>query len=207
MKGKCKNRQQELNLLVSRMTEGDLAAFSAIYRMYYNKLFRYGNIILPEAGTVEDVIQDLFVWILKNPQKLKRVIDFEIYLFQSLKNNLIAFKRKNNYSKTLLYQFSNTDSPHSYEKGIEHKLIETENQEFNKNWVKKKLDELPTHQKEIIYLRYYQGLSYEEIAAVHSTSKQVIRNYVSRAVKRIRRLSEMEKLSFILWLSLVAFCS
>ncbi|MCB0629636.1 MAG: sigma-70 family RNA polymerase sigma factor [Lewinella sp.] len=198
------NRRQNLSILISRMVAGDEKAFCAIYQIYYNKLLRYGNIILPEIQLVEDAIQDLFVWILENPQKIKKINNFEVYLFQSLKRNLRDHAKKKGRSKALLEQISKARSPRLFQDSIELKIIEQEDLELKKNWVEQKLEQLPAHQKEIIFLRYYQDLSYDEIAAIVSTSNQVIRNFVARALKRIRQLGSLEKL----WLlfSLAVFC-
>ncbi len=80
--------------LVSRVADGDEQAFGEIYLHFYNKLLRYGCIILPSLDTVTDAVQDLFVWILRNPGKIRCVENFEIYLFQSLKRNLQQAMKK-----------------------------------------------------------------------------------------------------------------
>ena len=181
------------------MVAGDEESFCAIYQLYYNKLLRYGHIILPEIQIVEDVIQDLFIWILENPDKLKEVHNFEIYLFQSLKRNLI---KKRGHSNIILKQIPHNGSIHPFQNSIEFTIIQEEDEELKKNWIEHTLEQLPTHQKEILFLRYYQDLNYDEIAEIVSTSNQVIRNFVARALKRIRQLGSLEKLWFLFFLTL-----
>jgi RNA polymerase sigma-70 factor (ECF subfamily) len=58
--------------------------------------------------------------------------------------------------------------------------------------IKKKLakaiDKLTKRQKEIIFLKFYSGLSYEEISEVTSIKNQSIRNITSNALKKLRIL-------------------
>lgn len=202
---KQKNCQtNELNYLLSRLQEGDVKAFGIIYGLFYNKLLRYGNIILSDNKVVEDAIQDLFVWILQNPQSIQKVNNFEVYLFQSLKKNLIAHIKTNGRHKTILHHLFYKKEAILFQHSIEHKLIQEESLAYNKNWVKQKIDNLPARQKEILFLRYYEGLSYDEIAEITSLSNQIIRNYVARALKQIRKLGKLDKILFFIFCFLFA---
>lgn len=191
-----------LDSLIARLVAGEVEAFGVIYRIFYNKLLRYGTIITPETEIVEDAIQDLFMWILENPQKIKKVRNFEVYLFQSLKKNLWDRLKRKNRTGAILRQFSDHQSLHSPIDNIEQQIISKEQQAFDKDWVKKQINALPPRQKEIIFLRYYEELSYDEIAEIVSTSKQVVRNYVARALKQIRQADNLKKLLPLLFLHL-----
>jgi len=177
----------KLNLLIPRLVGGDVDAFSQIYVSYYPRLLRYGSIILPEPQVVGDVIQDLFVWILENPEKVKQINNLEVYVFQSLKKNLIKHIKRDGRSKRVhgILAIGSHGNPNE---NIEKRLIQAETHEFNKVWLHRRLDELPECQKEVIYLRYYEGLSYDEIAEVISKSNQVARNYASRALNQMRKI-------------------
>jgi RNA polymerase sigma factor (sigma-70 family) len=50
------------------------------------------------------------------------------------------------------------------------------------------VNQLPARQKEIIYLRIYKGLSYEEISQVMQLNYQVVRNLLSQALKSFRKI-------------------
>ena len=169
------------------MADGDQNAFCTIYRMFYKKLLRYGSIIVSDNDLVEDVIQDFFIWILEHPEKLKRIKNFEVYLFQSIKQNLSQKLKSERRKIGIIHQISKSTNSHSSSNNIEQKIIQEEQQNFNQQWVIVQLAKLPVRQKEVIFLRYYEGLSYEEIATITSTSSQVARNYASRAIKRIRQ--------------------
>jgi len=50
------------------------------------------------------------------------------------------------------------------------------------------LNKLPPRQKEIIYLKIYKGLNYEEISEVMSINYQVVRNLLCQALKTFKKL-------------------
>ncbi len=175
------------------MMKGDPAAFSKVFKHFYNPLLRYGMVILQDRRVVEDQIQDLFVWILEHPESVKKVHHFEMYLFQSLKRNLRQYMRRKDRSKKNLERWAQDDSSRRYITSFEQQKTSEENNTDLRRWVRQKLETLPPRQKEIIFLRYYQGMAYEEIAMIMSTSNQVIRNYMSRALIRIRKMRDLEK--------------
>jgi len=49
------------------------------------------------------------------------------------------------------------------------------------------LNKLPPRQKEIIYLKIYKGLNYEEISEVMSINYQVVRNLLCQALKTFKK--------------------
>ena len=49
------------------------------------------------------------------------------------------------------------------------------------------IEQLSNRQKEIIYLKFYNGLSYEEISAVTQLKYQSVRNLFSVALKELRK--------------------
>lgn len=169
------------------MTAGDLEAFKEIYVLFYNRLLNYGLVLIADKKAVEDEIQNLFIWLLEHPEKIEKVDNFEVYLFRSLKNNLLTQRTRKVRSTALAQKFSAATDQNIRTHSAEQQLIDQEQLTQTSNWIKAALADLPAHQREIIHLRFYEGLSYEEIAKMLSTSNQVVRNYVARAMKRIRK--------------------
>lgn len=128
------------------------------------------------------MIQDLFVWLLSNPSRVKNINNIEVYLFKSLKRNLLRYLT--NHDR--LHGYSAQDAEET-EVNIEESIIQQEAHDYRRKLLSKKLEKLPSKQKEVIYLRYYEGLTYDEIAEILSTTNQVVRNYVSRALAQLRK--------------------
>jgi RNA polymerase sigma factor (sigma-70 family) len=67
-------------------------------------------------------------------------------------------------------------------------LIGKQSDEERTKKILEAVNQLPARQKEIIYLRIYKGLSYEEISQVMQLNYQVVRNLLSQALKSFRKI-------------------
>jgi len=172
--------------MVALMAQGDLSAMSTVYKVFFNRLVRYGSVISPTRSIVEDAIQDIFIWLMEHPRQTRNIQNLEIYLFQSLKRNIREKIQKKGRALKIIHRYLQQNESDFYAHSIEDQIIEEEELENNRHWLDCQLASLPTHLQEALYLRFYEGLSYDEIAEIGFTSNQVVRNYVSRAIKKIR---------------------
>lgn len=169
--------------LLIKAKQGDPNAFREIYWRYYDRLIRYGCSMGADAGLVHDVTQDLFVWLFQNPSKIGTVRHFDSYLYKCLRRNIYSTLERDRRKKDNAGRFQGDEGT---ETSVESRLIETENTQAQAGWLSVQLDQLSSHQKEVIYLRFFENLSYEEMADILSVSNQVVRNSVFRALKKLR---------------------
>ncbi len=188
------NHEKPVNIgdLFQRMESGDRQAFCDIYRIFYNRLFKYGLVISDGDHTqIEDVLQDFFLEIWQNPERFSHVINHEVYLLRSVKHaTLAAMKQLAKSAKVYRIDQHLTNS-----ESMEKAIISHEQEKERLDWLEKSLEELPRRLREAIHLRFYQSLDYEEISDLMSVSKQVARNFVSRAIKRLRNNRTSERIS------------
>lgn len=170
----------------------------SLYRKYYSKLYQYGCLVHNDSVKVEDTIQNFFVWTLEHSEKLKDIKNFEAFACKAIRKNLIqriikdnrSKKNKDNYLVTLVNEKSITS--------VEKEIMQAEESSCLKMNLKNAIEKLPDKQKEIIYLKYYANFSYKEIEDIMNVSNQVARNYVSRALKKLKNSIFSEKIrSFI----------
>ena len=182
--------KEELQKLVQRLANGDATAIDILYRLYFKRLQSYGRQIAGkhQGDLVLTVIQEFYMWLVKNHQKMATIEDFEIYLFKSIRLNILNTLKKQQQKEIVAKKFidstqvvkaTTTPSP-------EEKMIAQESEQLQKKMLTQVLDQLPTYQKEVLYLRYFQNYSYKEIGAILSVSEQVARNYAYRAVKGMK---------------------
>lgn len=179
-----KKSPSQPHALIQKAQEGDQQAFQNIYQLYYDRLLRYGCSIEPDEDLVHDVIQDLFVWLLQNPNTLSEVRNLDTYLFKCLRRNIGTSAQR---ARKKRIQASKYQSDQQLEFSVESRLIQSEDQQEQSNWLHAQLNRLSPHQREVIYLRFYENLSYDEIADIFHVSNQVVRNSVYRAVKKLRK--------------------
>ncbi|MEM7373920.1 MAG: sigma-70 family RNA polymerase sigma factor [Bacteroidota bacterium] len=183
--------QIETRQLAQRLANGDAEAIEEIYRTYYQRLVYYGIQVIGKAHRleVEDTIQDFFMWLAQHYTKLKKVRDVEVYMFQSIRRNLQSRILGIHHSQRSFERYVERTLPLQETAGHspEQLYIHQEQQHGQASRIQTELANLPRYQREILYLRYFEDKSYKEIAAILSISDQVAYNYVSRAIKNLKK--------------------
>jgi RNA polymerase sigma factor (sigma-70 family) len=161
---------------------GDRSAFDSLFRQYYPFLLNYGKSICPDKDTVDDSIQDLFIELWQSRASAE-IRSLKAYLLKALKYKLFRHFRKKEFK-------SEDFIPENTAFEISHDLfiINQETEQQNTKAIINALNRLPARQKEIIYLKIYQGLSYEEVSEVMNVNYQVARNLFYQAIKSLRQI-------------------
>lgn len=175
------NQLQDITLWES-FKNGDREAFKQLFRQYYPSLFLYGCKITPDKELLEDCIQDLFTELWLSPSKTP-VQSVKAYLFKSLQYKLLKGIQKRS---KLLLSSENRELP-GFQVSHDNLIILREDQKENGEKVKTAIGQLSRRQQEIVYLRFFQNLGYEEIASVMDINYQVARNLLYQAIKALRK--------------------
>ena len=168
--------------LWAEFKEGSKSALIEIYKLAYDELFNYGMRISHNEELTRDCIHDLFVRIWSGQSQIANARNPKPYMFRILRNIVVDALKQNNAfieaSDTELYDpiFSGEDL-----------IINAEISQERSQKLKMAIEQLSNRQKEIIYLKFYNGLSYEEISAVTQLKYQSVRNLFSVALKELRK--------------------
>jgi RNA polymerase sigma factor (sigma-70 family) len=173
------------SLLWSQFVCGDEAGFTELFRHFSKPLFNYGIKIVSDKELLKECLQELFVNLWHSRQKLAPdVTSVQSYLFLSFKRLLLKKKRKG----LRIIPLSNTDSGDFLaDYSIEQLLIEKENATEQERRLLTALSQLTARQKEAIYLKFYQNMSYEEIGEVMNINYQSLRSLVYKAIKMMHQ--------------------
>ncbi len=170
-------------ILWNQFKNGDEHSFVAMFRNYYSRLFNYGSKISSDPELLEDCIQELFLDVWRSNGKAD-IISFNAYIFKAFKFKLIKQLAKKNKIASL----GSNIGENAFELSHENFII---NNEFNfarKEKILNAFQELSPRQKEIIYLKFYQDLSYEEVSEIMQISYQAARNLIYNSLKMIKNL-------------------
>jgi len=184
-----------------RIAEGDIETYEYVFKSYYPDLYGYGLKLSGRPELVKDVIQELFVMIWERRGQLDKVHFLKVYLLVSLRRRILKELYRERREMEILYD--QNDAPEIYFTA-EEIIIRNESLEEHRNELQDALNNLPPRQKEVIYLRFYNGMSYEEIEEILSINYQSIRNHVHRAIKTLREILQ-ENMPQIVVLSLLSF--
>ena len=83
---------------------------------------------------------------------------------------------------------------------IEDEIIENEREQFLNEKMIRMLEVLSPRQKEIIYYRFVEGLSYEEICQIMDMNYQSTQNLIQRSLKKLRTTFSQAEMQFVLLL-------
>lgn len=176
-------------LLWESFCKGDREAFARLFRMYYGPMFLFGLKFIADRSRLEDAIHELFIELWQSRSRAD-VVSVKAYLLKSLKYKLLKWRRSNGRPH-LIEEWS------AFEWSHENFLIEQQEDEEKKLLVLAILVQLSGRQKEIIYLKFYQNLTYAEISEIMNINYQVARNLLCQAIKAMKKLlSEMPHAHF-----------
>ncbi|WP_295962465.1 sigma-70 family RNA polymerase sigma factor [uncultured Alistipes sp.] len=174
--------------------EGDEQAFRTLYSLYEDRLFRYGIGIAHNEELVNNAIQTLFTYLFERRKRLSVPVSLYAYLASSLRRLILKelAKKRNNCLSIDQLQFVGCDF--ALEIDAEASMVRAECSEQAINGLQVALNGLTNMQREIIYLRYYEGLDNKGIAEVTGYADKTIRNVVSTALARLRKDKTLSKI-------------
>lgn len=168
-------------ILWDSFRRGDAKAFGSIYHTYVQDLYHYGCRLTSDKKLVEDAIQDMFIELWKRRTGLGDTASIKFYLLKCLRRRLvkmISFVDAVELTPDYHFEFTNS---------TEAELIAAQNKEYRVRELYDCLSFLTKRQREAIYLKYYQGLSIEEISAMMSLSLKGTYNLLSKSIVALRK--------------------
>ena len=165
----------------SAFIRGDRDAFERVYRAHGPALLRYGA-QFAEADVVEDRTQDLFVRLWQRRERLKPDVVVRAYLLVSLRNALFRSKSVAGRTDSIEDAAVTAAGPTA-----EDQLIASEVSDERASSLASAIDQLAPRERELVTLRFDQGLDYEDISEITGLNYQVARNTLSRAIKKLRK--------------------
>ncbi len=182
LKNSLSDTQSDVDLW-NAIREGHSESVVKLYKRHYRILYSYGMKTSADSELTKDCIQELFARIWANRYNLNKVKKVRSYLLQSLWNALIKEKKKIANKEG---EFDENQVQLDVVFSFEQTLIDTEEENLRLKKIKKSLSALNSNQKEVIYMLFYEGLSYKEIALRKSINLQSAKNIVHRAIQKLR---------------------
>lgn len=200
MKDEKMKNKIDINNLWIRFLNGDDKAYAQLYNLYIDDLFAYGMHFTSDRESVKDCIQEIFVDFYQNRSKQKIIENVKCYLFVALKYKLFDLFKKS----VEFYQIETIEPVFSTEYSVESLFIQTETEQCYRLKVKEILQSLSPRQHEVLYYRYVEEMSYDEIGLLMHMNYQSVRNLLHRSIQKARELVPDYAFSFLLMLQL--FC-
>jgi RNA polymerase sigma factor (sigma-70 family) len=162
---------------------GDKTAYEKLYRMHAPALLNYGYKISPNRVLIEDSIQDLFIELWQNRQRIADTTSVKFYLFKALR-----YKVNRNMKIDGFFNLQDIDDHYNELASPSHEsdLIGLEVQSMQMENLRTLIGQLPKRQQEAINLRYYHNFSNEEVAQIMGINYQSACNFLFSALRKLK---------------------
>jgi RNA polymerase sigma factor (sigma-70 family) len=178
-----------------QISKGDKSAYGKCYVFYYKKLFNYGRKFTDNIALLEDALQESLMAIWSGRDRLDKINTPHSYLFAVFRH--ILFRKINLANK--LRSIDRPESP-TPEFGIEHIIIAQEEESEMSQRLRQSMEALTSRQREAIFLRFYEGLSYEEVADMLDISVKATYKIMARALLQLKTNLSLPMLGVLLLL-------
>lgn len=167
-------------LIWEKFKAGDRRAFETIYNEYVDSLFAYGLKMTPHQALVEDAIQDTFLDIYNYGNRLRKPESLEFYLYKTLKRIIIRKLKEK-------YRFTHPDDfVMQFELKFPLEESELENLAEHTGMLKEELENLDARKRELLFLKFNSGLTYNEIGTLLDCKPDTVKKQVQRILKLLR---------------------
>ncbi|MBR5511343.1 MAG: sigma-70 family RNA polymerase sigma factor [Bacteroidaceae bacterium] len=185
--------------LVNLYLQGNNQAFDELLNRHKDRLYSYIYFIVRSRDVADDIFQETFVKAIVTLQQGRYNSDgkFSAWLTRIAHNLVIDQFRQERNENVISNDESEIDlfnNPAYSESTIEARMVNTQ---VLKD-VRRLVNSLPDNQREVIYMRYYQSLSFKDIAAITGVSINTALGRVRYAVMNLRRMAEEKNISLAL---------
>lgn len=163
------------------MSETNNQEFLIIYQKYKLRLFNYAFKMLNDRETAQDVVQNVFLKLFQNFNRIQKQESILSWLYISARNDIFTYWSK---SKRISYTIDAGDEETIDSNNSSIADIEYETLEF-KTILEKCLEKLKPHNKEIFLLREYSGLAYSEIAEIINSDAETVKSRLFKTRKKL----------------------
>ena len=203
LKNQTRTKEQSLDdsTLWLNFKKGNDLAFSILYKKYVQKLYTYGMHTCRNKDLVLDCMQELFTVLWDRREKVSDVTCVNYYLFKSFRRLLM---NRLTLGKKFLISLRDRDSQgFDFAPSTEDSIIEEEWITERNRKVRNGLNSLTKRQREAIFLKFFNQLSYHEVAAIMDLHVDSVYNLISKATDILRKKLKADAI-FLFLVSILA---
>lgn len=168
----------ELEIL-AKVAKGDERAFKKLFDGYYNHLGAYVFKLTESLPSAQEIVQDTFIKVWINREKLTSINNFSNYIFILCRNHAYNALKKSAADQAFL-------------KGLDQHLIqETENEEYNSKFenyrelINAAIEKLPPQAQKVYLMSRDEKLKHHEIGLALNISSETVKKHIQYARKHI----------------------
>lgn len=183
-------------ILINRLRNGDESALTELYNKFWQSLFISSYNVLKDKELCEDIIQDIFMNIWHNREKLEINISLKGYMYACARYQVFNQFKKNK-DKIHVELFEDLDKRFQYSTPETQLMHEELLEQINSI-----VEALPEKCQLVYKLSREEQLSHKEIAERLDISTKTVENHITKALHVIRlSMGTSASMAMVLWLS------
>ena len=159
--------------VIERVLKGDTQAFNILVREWEKSIYNFILRMIGDRDEAMDLCQDCFMKAYRELGTLKDFDRFSSWLYRIAHNTCLSRIRKD-YGKTWVELDPDAGAAHS---PLENRLA-----------VEKALQHLPEEQREVVVLKVFQSLKFEEIAAIQNAPVSTVKSRLYMSFEKLRSI-------------------
>ena len=172
--------------LFQRLKKGKISAFEKLFEKYYEPLCNFAFLFLKDDRYVEEVVDDVFIHIWENREKLFVHTNVRSYLYRSTRNRVVSFLRKDKFGTDTFEIIENKNQ--GFKRSLSPETLMIREEIASK--VAYILQQLPPQAGLVFRLHKMEGMRYKEIAEILDISVKTVENHMGRALRIFRKIYE-----------------
>ena len=179
------------DMLVALYSKGNDRAFDELLSRYQGKIFNYIFFIVRNQELAEDIFQETFVKAIVTMQQGRYTADgkFGAWITRIAHNLVIDSFRQERNENTISNDETEVDLLNDADLCDDNIEMQMVNGQTLLD-VRRLVDALPDNQREVVYMRYYQDLSFKEIAEIVGVSINTALGRMRYALLNMRKIAE-----------------
>ena len=170
--------------LVQAALNGDADSFGRLCEQYYSAMVAIAYSRLRDRDLAEDTVQEAFFVAFRNLSKLKETNRFDRWLARICRNVAVDAAKQRTKNKPISIEDFDCPSNDSDKRGDDVELV------------RDVVFSLPARLQEVVYLRFYNRMSYQQISDILGISEEAVNGRLRRAkkaiAKKLRRIASIE---------------
>lgn len=162
--------------LIRRICGGETDLFKVLVEKYYPGLLRYIMVMTKDYYTADDVCQETFIKVYKKLYTYDSQYKFSAWLYQIGHNRALDLLRKK--PALPLYETAPDEGG--------NELMLRLDKERQLTLLQRAVLTLPAHYRSVVSLYYWDGLQYQEIAAIHGVPINTVKTWLRRAKQALK---------------------
>ncbi len=181
--------------LLTRIAEGDEKSFGILFNHYSLRLQAFALKFTKSVEVAEEIIQNTFLKIWLNREKVEQVENIKAYLYKYVSNECLS------YLRNVLREGKHLEEYAQQQEGLSNHTLDSIKLNDVARMVATAVDKLPVQRRKIYELSRGEGKSIPEIAAILGISPNTVKNALVTSLKSIREY--LTKQGYIFEISLL----